>query len=177
MALPAVICVKECAHVCNAEPMQNTTSRRRVQSATAWHCHGPHTTHAPHADVIDDRLETLSASTPAPSAPNRHPSSSTAAKHTVNKTGVPKERGERTHQPALPRPDRPARHKVLHDEHVRDDALVVPEREAADRGEHGAAERERVGAQPCQPRGPIRVRVGVVLVAVGVHGERTPAEL
>lgn len=35
--------------------------------------------HVPHADVIDDRLETLSASTPAPSAPNRHPSSSTAA--------------------------------------------------------------------------------------------------
>jgi hypothetical protein len=35
--------------------------------------------YAPHANAIDDRLETLSANTPAPSAPNRHPNSSTAA--------------------------------------------------------------------------------------------------
>ena len=76
MALPPVICVKECAHVCKAEPMQKTTSSSQSVKAPSTYHKGPHT---PHADAIDDRLETLSASTPAPSAPNRHPSSSTAA--------------------------------------------------------------------------------------------------
>ena len=144
MALPIVICVKECAHVCNAEPMQKTTSNGRSapKFAITWA-----TQHAPHAAVIDDRLETLSASTPAPSAPNRHPSSSTAATSHQKKASQTKEK-ERTHQPALPRPHRPARHKVLHDEHIRDDALVVPKREAAKRGKYGAAERIRVSAQP-----------------------------
>jgi hypothetical protein len=82
MALPPVICVKDCAHVCKAEPMQKTASRdhqsqkpqhRQRASSFAWE------PHAPHADAIAVRLDTRSASTPAPSAPNRHPNSSTAA--------------------------------------------------------------------------------------------------
>jgi hypothetical protein len=60
-----------------------------------------------------------------------------------------KNKRARTHQPTLPWPDRPTRDKVLHDEHVRNDALVIPESEAADRSEHGAAKRVRVGKQPC----------------------------
>jgi len=55
----------------------------------------------------------------------------------------------RTHQPELPWPSRPARDKVSHNEHVRNDALVIPESEAADRSERGASKRVRVGEQPC----------------------------
>ena len=89
MALPIVICVNECAHVCNADPMQKTTSsgRSAPEFAITWA-----TQYTPHAAVMDDRLETLSASTPAPSAPNRHPSSSTAAIF-QSKKGRPKRRG------------------------------------------------------------------------------------
>jgi hypothetical protein len=55
------------------KPNQQRHSRHKVVTGISQ---GPY---APQADAIDDRLETLSASTPAPSAPNRHPSSSTAA--------------------------------------------------------------------------------------------------
>lgn len=76
----------------------------------------------------------------------------------------------RTHESALPRPDGPARDKVLHDEHVGDDALVITEREAADRGEHGAAQRVRVGSQTRQARGSVRVCVRVIAFAVTTVG-------
>ena len=149
------------------------------------------THNTPQANAIDDRLETRSANTPAPSAPNRHPSSSTAADGPVIskissifslargiETGEGGER-RRTHESALPRPDGPSRDKVVHDEHVRDDALIVSEREAADRGERGAAQRVRVGAQAREPRGSVRVCVRVVAFAtavdvwvrVGAHGQ------
>ena len=93
--------------------------------------------------------------------------------------------GDVTHESALPRPDGPSRDKVLHDEHVRDDALIISEREAADRGERGAAQRVRVGAQAREPHGSVRVRIRVVFeatitititiidvrVRVGAHGQ------
>jgi hypothetical protein len=91
--------------------------------------------------------------------------------------------GRRTHESALPRPDGPARDKVLHDEHIGDDALVITKRETADRGEHGAAERVRVGSQTRQTRGSIRVCVRVMTFAVavsvvsGTHGEHAAAEI
>jgi hypothetical protein len=159
------------------------TQLQGFQSATTLPKSSLHEPHAPHANAIDDRLDTLSASTPAPSAPNRHPSSSTAATVFRQKSVLawafphPLAKGtKRTHQPKLPRPNRPSRDKVLHDEHVRDDALIVSKREASERGEHGAAERIRVCAQPCQSLWPVRVCVGVVF-AVGVHGEGAVAEI
>ena len=83
----------------------------------------------------------------------------------------------RTHQPTLPWPNRPTRDKVFHDENVRNDALVITEREATERSENGAAKRVRVGKQPCQSRWPVRVCVRVVVFAVWMHGERAAAEV
>ena len=80
----------------------------------------------------------------------------------------------------LPQPNGPSHDKVLHDEHVRDDALIVSEREAAYQGEHGAVQRVNIGVQSCEPRGSVCICVQVVVfttatidvqVQVGAHGQ------
>ena len=48
----------------------------------------------------------------------------------------------RTHEAFLPRPDAgPSLQEILHDEHIGDDALIVPKRQATDRGEKCTGER------------------------------------
>ena len=47
----------------------------------------------------------------------------------------------RTHEAFLPRPNAgPPLQEILHDEHIGDDALIVPKRQATDRGEKCAGE-------------------------------------
>ena len=78
IALPAVSCVRERAHVCSAEPAQKTAFRMTMHENGGTQQKSKNNTQL-QADAIENLLEILSANTPVPSTPKRQPSSSTAA--------------------------------------------------------------------------------------------------
>ena len=73
---------------------------------------------------------------------------------------------ERTHEPSIPRAEVPSRYKVLHDQDIGDDSLVVPKREAS----YGRKDRASQGIVVVQQAGyawwAIRIRVGAVRMDV-----------
>jgi len=66
----------------------------------------------------------------------------------------------RTHDAFLPRPDiGPSLQKVFHNEHIGDDALIVPKRQTTNRGGQCTSERVLVSQQSGDSRWPIAIGV------------------
>ena len=124
---------------------------------------------------MDCRRVYLSANTPAINAPTKDPSSNTAAalsQQFVLNVYAHIDRGSvvRTHKSSVPRAQMPPVHKVLHDEHVCDHALVVTEREAANGGEYGTTKGVVVMKEPRNASWTISI---CIVCSVGMYIEDT----
>lgn len=123
---------------------------------------------------MDVLLENLSANTPDQSAPNKQPSSRTAANHDQQNGSVDidprieRKKSALTHQSLLPSSNPPSRREILHDQNVRNDTLVVPERKPADGGKHGTLEGIAIMEQSSDSVRPIRV---CITVTTGINSQ------